>query len=218
MKIVENKTHYDTRALRRLICEVHRRFAKHEGRLKAWKWLRVHVGYAKHDNLSGKANYAGTWMQLLLPPNKLASRKTADLGGRRIVSVDPKHDHIVHVAGRCDVQRLAYLIDHELYHSYGIGHDKMPKHVKEWPKDYNENYGWVVAFMGGEFLVHKEEKAPRPKPDVQRVRYDRVLERIDVWETKARRAKNALKKLKVKARYYEKTFEKKAAMKGVKQS
>jgi hypothetical protein len=51
--------------------------------------------------------------------------------------------------------------------------------------------------------------APRPKkpkPPVQQVRYDRVLAKIKSWETKAKRARNALKKLERQRVYYEKNL------------
>jgi hypothetical protein len=48
-------------------------------------------------------------------------------------------------------------------------------------------------------------REPKPKPviDVKAVRYARVLTAIKVWETKAKRAKTALRKLTAKRKYYE---------------
>lgn len=45
------------------------------------------------------------------------------------------------------------------------------------------------------------------KPDI-RESYKRVLERISVWESKQRRAHNALVKLKKKQTYYERLIRK----------
>jgi len=49
-----------------------------------------------------------------------------------------------------------------------------------------------------------QKEAPKPtKRDVQSKRYDRIKARIEAWEAKERRVKNAIKKLRLQASYYE---------------
>lgn len=49
-----------------------------------------------------------------------------------------------------------------------------------------------------------KEEAPKPtKQDVQSERYERINARIQAWEAKERRAKNAIKKLREQRAYYE---------------
>lgn len=50
----------------------------------------------------------------------------------------------------------------------------------------------------------KATPAPKPKPDVKVVRAQNIAKQIAQWESKERRAKNALKKLRPKLAYYEK--------------
>lgn len=57
--------------------------------------------------------------------------------------------------------------------------------------------GW----LGGTL---KPEPKSEPERNLQRDRYERVVKRIVVWERKERRAKNAIRKLRKKKRYYEK--------------
>lgn len=49
-------------------------------------------------------------------------------------------------------------------------------------------------------------KPTKPKPDPRRVRYENTLRKIKAWETKAKRAKTALRKLNETRKYYEKLF------------
>lgn len=44
---------------------------------------------------------------------------------------------------------------------------------------------------------------PEPKPDVRLERFERIKARMEAWERKERRAKNAIKKLRKQASYYE---------------
>jgi uncharacterized protein (DUF58 family) len=64
----------------------------------------------------------------------------------------------------------------------------------------------VAAVVTKGWLSGCLRRAKKPVPDVQTVRYQRVLARIKTWESKRTRAENALKKLAQKRAYYEKTI------------
>jgi hypothetical protein len=57
--------------------------------------------------------------------------------------------------------------------------------------------GWL------EGKLRPKPKPEKPKPAVQEVRHARTVAAIGRWEAKERRARNALKKLRARARYYE---------------
>lgn len=50
----------------------------------------------------------------------------------------------------------------------------------------------------------ERERAPKLKVDIKQARAARLVERIKAWESKERRARNALKKLKPRLAYYRK--------------
>lgn len=64
----------------------------------------------------------------------------------------------------------------------------------------------VPKYSAADLLPTPPKRAPKPKPDIKQVRYQRVLARIKQWEAKEKRAKTALKKLQESRRYYEKIF------------
>ncbi|HWO88150.1 MAG TPA: hypothetical protein VNL98_03250 [Gemmatimonadales bacterium] len=104
-----NRTPYDTRALRRIAVTVHRVMARHEGRLRSWRSLRVLVQTRRprlFDNaVSGYATYDGSRIVLCLP--------------------HPKH-------GPLAAARVARLVEHELYHCYGYRHGRFTEQPAEW--------------------------------------------------------------------------------------
>lgn len=173
--ILNNKSTTDTRALRRLFCEVHRRMAVHEGRLPQWDDLSVVI-----VNRRGNWHYSG-W---------------AVLRGRRMmlrIASDAPKPH-----------KIAALIEHELFHSYGYNHKQMAGYrlgyVKRHANDA-ETFAWADAmFPTG---MPTKRKPAKPKPDIQIVRYERVMASLKRWATKLKRAQTALKTLNAKRRYYE---------------
>jgi hypothetical protein len=98
---------------------------------------------------------------------------------------------------------------HEMAHLRGLHHDRMngkPKYDRV--GNYRELYAWANDF---EIRLAKVATA-KPKADVQETRYSRVLNNIKGWETKLKRAQNALKKYRQQQRYYERAL----AAKGIK--
>lgn len=102
-------------------------------------------------------------------------------------------------AHKVDKIDLAHTIAHEMAHTRGMTHAQM----KGRP-DYERVGNWRELYAWAEELPLEESQSKaRPKQDVQSVRYRRVLEGIARWETKHKRAVNALKKLRKQRKYYE---------------
>lgn len=102
---------------------------------------------------------------------------------------------------------LARTIAHELAHTLDYKHSDMKGPLFTRVGNWREIYAWAESFPLG-------QEQPKAKPkgtDLQLVRYNRVLNAQGRWETKLKRAQNALKKLRTQRRYYES----KLAAKGV---
>lgn len=101
MKLL-NRTPYDTRALHRITTTVHRVMTKAEGRLATWRHLRITVETRRARRYDGAASrwasYSGGRMMLRLP--------------------HPRRHHV-------GVHRVVWLVEHELYHSYGRKHGSL---------------------------------------------------------------------------------------------
>lgn len=175
---VKNMTRYPTATLRSMLCEVHNRLAKHEGRLRSWSRLRVEVSHVRGVRkfaygVSGRASYGGDWMQLRL------SR------------------------GAVDSLRVYALMEHELTHSYGYKHGPGLRGSNGFEPSLLAS--WESAAEKRGRLVEVESE-PKLKRDVREVRHERTLASITRWEAKLKRASDALKKLNARRRYYEKTL------------
>lgn len=178
MKIKLNTTRYDTRLLRRIVCAVHNGLARTEGRLPQWPGLSIEVRHGKrsyHDRSWAYGHYELTgraWWQdisLRLPP------------------------------GRVIVTDVAALVEHELLHCYGHGHDAIGAHYWK-PEDWKG----VPAQLGIDPVLEEaaevkvvltdDERAERRRAQ-QDERVRRLLARRKAWLTKARRAQTALAKI-----------------------
>lgn len=127
MKII-NKTQYDTRLLRSVICATYNRVKKTEGPLCFWRQLKIKITSGRRRKrkhiAGGRARIDGPLMWLFLPI-----------------------DH-------CDTADFAWTVEHELLHNYGYGHRKMPR--IDW-ETYRQNYKWAVD-QYGEFIFPKAPK------------------------------------------------------------
>lgn len=138
----------------------------------------VTVVYTRHRGCSGLASLGGGWCRIRVPKGS------------------------VHLA------RLAWLVQHEIYHLFGVRHRDMPHAVNHWSSAgiaaAREHYSHLIDRYGD--VVHE---TPEPAKTVvtaeqkQASRLASIEERIARWESKARRAENALKKLRRQKRYYE---------------
>lgn len=127
MKII-NKTRYDTRLLRSIICATYNRLKNTEGALYFWKGLKITITSGRrrrHKHLAGgRAGIDAPYMRLFLPTD------------------------------RCDTADFAFTIDHELLHNYGYDHRKMPtKRIG----DYRDDFRWA-AEKYGEYIYPKALK------------------------------------------------------------
>lgn len=81
-------------------------------------------------------------------------------------------------------------------------------HRRFWPKEkpHAHRHVWLenelTDFAVANFLAGQLARPETPKPDPKAARAARVAARLAAWEAKARRAENALRKLRRQARYY----------------
>lgn len=144
-----------------------------------WQWGALRIEtVTARSGYSGWAHLNGFKMRLRLPPDKL------------------------------DVAQFAALVEHELYHIYGVAHHKGSMNC--WKHYKPELYQYAVDKIGATHLTPEAPK-PKAKTDATAIRYERLLQREQSWLTKAKRAKNALAKIQKSKKYYEK---KRAALKG----
>ena len=174
--VIVNNTKWSTRALRSVFLKVINENIKHEGPLK--HLLRVTVVNSRRQwgGFSGYAYLHSGTMRLRLPKLGLDD--------------DDK----------LDVFRLGYLFEHELAHCRGYQHKGMGC-LNSWASA-NEKY---YPYLRGMSVGRQAEKL-NPEVDIRRTRYERVLGRIRSWESKAKRARTALKKLAAQRTYYERNM------------
>lgn len=138
----------------------------------------VTYGYTRRGGVSGWAAYSGVRCRLRIAREEVA------------------------------LDELIWLVRHEVYHLFDVRHERMPDAVnhrsngafaavRELYPELFERYGDVVR---------EEPKKEKPKPTIDEKRSAKlssIEKRIESWEAKARRAENALKKLRKQKRYYE---------------
>jgi hypothetical protein len=112
--------------------------------------------------------------------------------------------------GIISVHSVAYLFAHEMMHLYGYGHNRMGNRGHSAPVDLDD----IEQVLGFADIKEREpQKKKRPEGvELQQQRYLRVLELEREWQSKLKRAQNALKKYRRKKRYYERELTKKAAL------
>lgn len=171
-----NETRYPTREIRKIITAVHAEEAKIRGKLRTWDSLRVTVKYSRRRRYWGCASYSGYTMMLTLPG-----------GGAR-------------------VDELVALVQHELWHNYGIRHGDYPSTVRS----CDTRTPFVqrcLARLGFERIEEKPVGGPRLTTDERRAaKLASIEDRIKRWESKRKRAENALRKLRKQRTYYEKAL------------
>lgn len=187
MKIT-NKTKWETKHIARFVREVIRRAPptlrdKYKARGYP-KTLTVEVVY----NRAGKD---GSYVTGCAP--YFGKRITLKLGGHQINKYD-----------------LCSTIQHELAHNLGYTHADMGyRKVGLFWWGGAESYPWAAD-------LPLEKKQPKAKPkgtELQEHRYKLVLAGEERWNAKLKRAQSALKKLRVKRRYYENKLAAKGAPK-----
>jgi hypothetical protein len=181
---IKNRTRYDSRVLARVFALVHSWMAKEIGhKLRQWPRLDVEVKYRNSGRLgvSGCATVGGWHMTLRLPQERIASGE-----------------------GRLRTATLAWVVWHELLHTYGYRHDRFSP-----PAMYNtdsaERFAFVVEKIGSEMVADAavKVKVKPTKETTQRARYDRLVANEKAWQSKLKRAQTALRKIAKRKRYYE---------------
>jgi hypothetical protein len=107
------------------------------------------------------------------------------------VNPDKGWDELVHTLSHSFHPRLSSAKPHSYPHA------RLEKEMVE----YAVAQGWLDGKL-------QPKASDKPKPTAQEVRYQRTLESIDRWESKLKRAENALKKLTAKRKYYERALQK----------
>lgn len=214
--ILTNNTRFPTRELRKILVAVHAATAASRGRLRTWDQLRIRVVSGRRRGYWGCATYSGYNMTLTVPP-----RTQTVSGGPHIHWTDAEHCNGPSAVGvtepkrrdritTLDVPPFVALVQHELWHNYGIRHGDMPNTVRYCSTD-TDFVRQVVADLG--FDAVEEISTPEP-PDLDDKRASKLAsldERIARWEGKLRRAENAIKKLRRQRRYYERVVAPKGA-------
>ncbi len=97
---------------------------------------------------------------------------------------------------------LAHVIAHELAHTRGMHHHQMNRNPQySRVSDWRERYAWAETMP-----LEKALPKAKAKKDVQMRRYNAALAAEGRWMTKLKRAQTALKKLRPRLRYYERTL------------
>ncbi len=110
--------------------------------------------------------------------------------------------------GSVDAIGLIWLVRHEVYHLFNVRHEEMPSAVNHRTDAsfaaVGELFASLIGRIGG--VLAEIEPTKKPKLGTNEKRAAKLVsldERIKNWESKARRAENALKKLQRQRRYYE---------------
>src|SRR5262245_40179333 len=210
--VINNKTAWDTRALRTVFLKVINENIKFEGPLQ--HGIRARVVYTRRGGYSGYAYFHSGTMTIRLPhPRRVKSDGSCpDCNDgnwyRAIIDdklVDPTPCPTCNGTAKAkeppksrqlDTYQVAHLVEHELAHCRGYKHKGMCG-LNGW-KNATASY---YPYLKGLTIGLKPEKA-KPVIDVTAVRATRVAARIKGWETKLKRAETALKKLRKQQKYY----------------
>jgi hypothetical protein len=179
MRIINNSTVYETRALRTIICLTHWHMKKLMGKpAPNWNRLEVKIGNTKRTGYhSGHAFYGG---------------RSSYIGQADVFFGLCKPEASMTMTNHT----FCHLVYHELMHTYGFRHSQysdIPK--REILKLFPIETDLPIA------------NAPLKKKElVWTKRYNSALAREKAWTTKLKRAKTALKKAQDQRKYYEKKY------------
>jgi len=204
MKII-NKTDWNTRNLRSVICAVLSFQNKTEGKLDSYQkknlvitivnsrkssWIHrskleklsavphgmEDKGWIEFPSFSGYAYRNGYEMRLRIPSVEFCER---------------------HLMG-LDLAHFGYLISHELDHIRGYDH----KHMRDsWTRDIPK-FRWLEEY----YTVEKKKKKVKKVVDKVSETYCRVLSHIEQKKKDINRLKKALSKYEKKRKYYERNY------------
>ena len=183
MKIT-NGTIYQTTALRAIILRAYAFIKESEGPLPQWQRVTWQVTYSRTRHYSGFAYYHGTLARLCLPHP--ATRRQSLFAPQPIAT-----------------ETVARLVWHEAMHLYGFTHKQYPT----WPPHTD-----FIAGLPERVAVQQ----PKAKPvltltEKRSAKLEALETRTRAWQTKAKRAATALKKLAQQRRHLERALAKAAS-------
>ena len=104
--------------------------------------------------------------------------------------------------GRWDTRSILWILQHEVWHLFGVRHVNMPAPVRYVTagglRGVEDRYAKLLAAIGPEVPPRRE---PKRKPKASRL--ERIVDAEKRWTTKLRRAQTALAKLRRQRRYHE---------------
>lgn len=173
MKIT-NSTRFETRRIRSIVCAVAARLARSEGKLAAWRHMRVAITYTRQfRGPSGLAAIGGAWIRLRIPSTG------------------------------CNVAQFAAVVEHELLHSYGHKHDAIgcritPAHwrAQDWAR---EQFGPVLLLPPRAPKMTPAERVEHVGALAAK-RLELLRARLERWERKSKAAARMVAKLRAKVR------------------
>lgn len=113
-----------------------------------------------------------------------------------------RHNYIRVNGGVCilNPDRGWWSLVHSIAHRKRHAHGPLEANLEKRLIQHVVENGWLDGAL-------KRLESEKAKPDMQQVRYESVLAKLKRWETKAKRAETAIKKLTVQKRYYERQLE-----------
>lgn len=183
MKFV-NKTHWNTRDLRRIAQRVCREEFPRDRFGAKWRQMRVVVGYnrAGDGSSSGHAYYGGSTAYVNVP--------SGNVRGKGAV-------------GHVDPIDFAHVVAHEFGHCKGLRHGRMPPHMDGTKagkrSDYiTQHFAWAAAIP---IRRQVPVRAARPTADDKLAHAERMLRRA---QTRLKRAQTIERKWRRSVAYYTK--------------
>lgn len=171
-----NKTHYETRLLRKLLTVCLREFRRREGDPRQIRHLEVTVEHGRSKWIGGRAYLNGRFVRMILPKN--FERYTS---------------------GNAP-QVFARIFIHELGHCVGMRHMKGHAGEGEFWEWIRANIDEE------RFPLPIAESKRKPKGPLQEKRYLQAVANSKRAETRLKRAQTLAKKWRTKVRYYERAL------------
>lgn len=195
MIILNNKTRYDSKFLRKVLSTALRYWKKECTPLPSYlKNIRITVNTAKQDRCcTGWAWLNTNAMRLRIPHwSPLVTHSSRSLMGENYAS------------GYKPLtlsQDLIFVFFHELMHNRGYRHANISD-------IYLKKVATEVPFIPWEYVPTKQEvmQVRAPKKNLLEERYKRAMGLVIKWEKKVKVANNHLKKYKQKVKYYERAL------------
>lgn len=97
-------------------------------------------------------------------------------------------------------RKLAFVVQHELYHTIGKGHRSLAREFGGWEISESDRF----SFADNLLLNPKELNSPKPPRNIRIEREARAQNKVEELTRKLKRTKTLLRKWTRKVRYYEK--------------